>query len=185
MVEGEAADRGWGLCVEEHEQAGDPVDGMDGVIVQQPPGLRPAGLGVDGAGWPMPSGSGELQDAGLVQPRQHEVGAIAAAQIVVQAAQLGADVAVVIGEQDLQPLPQVATGARSGAELTVPAGRAASPEGRVRAGAGCAQRLGDGATADQLDPAAAHAACPPLLAGLAPRPAGGLRDLAGRGPAAD
>jgi hypothetical protein len=33
MFEGEAADRGWGLCVEEHEQAGDPVDGVDGVVV--------------------------------------------------------------------------------------------------------------------------------------------------------
>src|SRR5262249_3520874 len=33
MLEGEAADRGGGLRVEEHEQAGDPVDGVDGVVV--------------------------------------------------------------------------------------------------------------------------------------------------------
>jgi hypothetical protein len=33
MLEGQAADRGGGLCVEEHEQARDPVDGVDGVVV--------------------------------------------------------------------------------------------------------------------------------------------------------
>jgi hypothetical protein len=41
----------------------------------------------------------EFSDVGLVQPLQHEVGAIAVDQVVVQAAQLGADLAVVIGEQ--------------------------------------------------------------------------------------
>ncbi len=68
-------------------------------------------------------------DRGLVQPRQHEVGSLAAGQVVVQAAQLGADVTVAIGQQGCQPLPQVAAGAGSGAELMLPAGRAASPEG--------------------------------------------------------
>ena len=33
MLEGEAADRGGGLRVEEHKQASDPVDGVEGVIV--------------------------------------------------------------------------------------------------------------------------------------------------------
>jgi hypothetical protein len=33
MFEGEAADGGGGLCVEEHEQPGDPVDGVDSVVV--------------------------------------------------------------------------------------------------------------------------------------------------------
>ena len=52
---------------------------MDGVIVQQPSGLRPAGLGVDSAGWPVPSGSGELQ-AGQPLPLcpAHKVPGIAA-----------------------------------------------------------------------------------------------------------
>jgi len=34
MLEGEAADRGGGLRVEEDEQAGDPVNGAEGVVVQ-------------------------------------------------------------------------------------------------------------------------------------------------------
>ena len=52
---------------------------MDGVIVQQPSGLRPAGLGVDSAGWAVPSGSGELQ-AGQLLPLcpAHKVPGIAA-----------------------------------------------------------------------------------------------------------
>ena len=66
MLEGEAADRGGGLCVEEHEQPGDPVDGVDSVVVEQPPGLGPAGLGVVGAGWALPPGCRELQAGQLV-----------------------------------------------------------------------------------------------------------------------
>src|SRR6516164_3379008 len=66
---------------------------------------------------------------GLVQPGQHEVGSFAAGQVVVQAAQFSPDVTVVLGQQGSQPLPQVAAGAGSGAELMLPAGRAASPEG--------------------------------------------------------
>ena len=67
-------------------------------------------------------------DRGLVQPRQHEVGSFAAGQVVVQAAQFGADVTVAAGQQGPQPLPQVAAGAGAGAELRVPTGRAASPK---------------------------------------------------------
>jgi hypothetical protein len=87
------------------------------------------------------AGAEFAQDAGdrvLVQPRQHKVGPFAAGQGVPQAAQFGADVAVVIGQQGPQPLPQVAAGAGAGAELRLPADRAASPEGRVGTGAGCA-----------------------------------------------
>jgi len=45
--EGEAADRGGGLCVEEHEEAGDAVFDVDGLVAQQPTGLVPACFGVD------------------------------------------------------------------------------------------------------------------------------------------
>jgi hypothetical protein len=50
VLEGEPADRGEALGVEQHEQPGDPVFGFDGVVVHQPAGLVPAGLGVDAAG---------------------------------------------------------------------------------------------------------------------------------------
>src|SRR5262249_54711420 len=122
---------------------------------------------------------------GLVQPCQHEVGPFAAGQGVVQAAQFGADVTAAAGRQDPEALRRVAAGAGGGAERRVPAGRAAFPEGRVGGGADRAQRGGEGAAADQLDLAAARALCPPFLAGLAPRAAGGLGDLAGRAAAAD
>lgn len=74
VVEGEAADRGGPLGVEEYEQAGDAVFGFDGVVVEQTACLFPAGFGVDDAGGAAPSGGGELQ-AGqfLVVGPQHEV----------------------------------------------------------------------------------------------------------------
>ena len=59
VVEGEAADRGGPLGVEQHEQAGDAVLGFEGVVVQQPAGLFPAGLGVDDAGGAAPPGRRE------------------------------------------------------------------------------------------------------------------------------
>ena len=49
VVEGEPADRGRPLGVEQDEQSGDAVVGFDRVVVQQPAGLVPAGLGVDDA----------------------------------------------------------------------------------------------------------------------------------------
>src|SRR5262249_13551777 len=134
---------------------------------------------------------------GLVQPCQHEVGPFAAGQGVVQAAQFGADVTAAAGQQDPQPLPQVAAGAGAGAGRRVgggagggagrgvPAGGAAFQEGGVGGGADRARGGGGGAAADQPARAAARALCPPFLAGLAPRAAGGLGDLAGRAAAAD
>ena len=47
LLEGEAADRGGPLGVEENEQAGDAVPGFEGVVVQQAAGVVPSGLGVD------------------------------------------------------------------------------------------------------------------------------------------
>ena len=43
MVEGQAADRGGPLGVEENEQAGDAVLGFEGVVVQQAAGVVPIG----------------------------------------------------------------------------------------------------------------------------------------------
>jgi hypothetical protein len=62
----------------------------------------------------------DSRDDGLVQPCQHEVGSFAVGQVVVQAAQFSPDVTVALGQQGSQPLPQIAAGARSGAELVLP-----------------------------------------------------------------
>ena len=56
VVEGESADRGGPLGVEQDEQAGDAVVGVERVVVQQPAGLLPAGLVVDDAGRAVPIG---------------------------------------------------------------------------------------------------------------------------------
>ena len=50
VTEGKAADGGGLLGVEQDEQPGDPVLGLEGGVVQQLPGLCPASLGVDEAG---------------------------------------------------------------------------------------------------------------------------------------
>src|SRR5262249_24615577 len=92
-------------------------------------------------------------------------------QGVVQAAQFGADVTAAAGQQDPQPLPQVAAGAGAGAELRVPAGRAAFPEGRVGAGGDRAHRAGGGGAAGPLHPPAP----PPLSPPRGRRPASGAR----------
>jgi len=41
VIEGEAADRGRPLGVEQHEQASDTVLGLEGVVLEQPAGLFP------------------------------------------------------------------------------------------------------------------------------------------------
>ena len=61
VAEGEPADRGRPLGVEQDEQPGDAVFGFEGAVVQQPAGLFPAGLGVDHAGRAAPSDGGEVQ----------------------------------------------------------------------------------------------------------------------------
>jgi hypothetical protein len=84
VLEGEAADRGWGLGVEQEEYAGDFVGGFDGVLVQVPAGLVPAGLGVDGAAGAVPSGGWELQVGELVPDGPtHEVAGFAAMASVI------------------------------------------------------------------------------------------------------
>ena len=59
--EGEAADGGGGLCVEEDEKTGDAVLNVDRVVAEQPARLRPAGLGLDGPRRPVPANSGKLE----------------------------------------------------------------------------------------------------------------------------
>ena len=66
MAEGELADRGWPLGVEQDEQPGDAVFGFERVIVQQPACLFPAGLGVDDADRPAPPGGREVQAGQLL-----------------------------------------------------------------------------------------------------------------------
>src|SRR5260370_5390595 len=56
------------MGVEENEQASDPVFGFDGVVVEQPAGLLPAGFGVDDAGRAVPPGGGEVQAGQLLFP---------------------------------------------------------------------------------------------------------------------
>jgi hypothetical protein len=66
MAEGEAADRRRSLSVEEDEQASEAVFGFEAVVVEQPAGLFPAGLGVDDAGGTAPPGGREVQAGQLV-----------------------------------------------------------------------------------------------------------------------
>ncbi len=61
VVEGESADRGCRLRVEQDEQSGGTVFWFEGVVVQQPTGLFPAGFGVDAAGRSAPSDRREVQ----------------------------------------------------------------------------------------------------------------------------
>src|SRR5260370_4500710 len=83
----------------------------------------------------------------------------------------------------IQALQQRAACAPARAVLgALAASRAGVPEGRVRPGAGPAERAGERPAADQPDAAADGAACAPLLAGVAPRLARDLGDLGG-GPA--
>jgi len=74
VFDGEAADCGGPLGVEENEQSGDAVVGFDAVVVQQPAGVDPSGFAVDGAPWPVPFGGGEVQAGDLVSSGPaHEV----------------------------------------------------------------------------------------------------------------
>jgi hypothetical protein len=74
VVEGEPADRGGGLGVEQHEEPGDAVLGFEGVVVQEPAGVGPPGLAVDDAPGPVPLGGGEVQAGELVSSGPaHEV----------------------------------------------------------------------------------------------------------------
>ncbi len=68
VVEGQAADRGGPLGVEEQEQVGDAVLGFDGVVVEQAPGVVPSGLGAGDAAWPVPPGGGEVEAGQFLAP---------------------------------------------------------------------------------------------------------------------
>ena len=83
VAEGEAADDRRPLGVEEDEEPGDAVFGIEACVVEQPAGLFPAGLGVDDAGRAAPPGGGEIQ-AGqllLVRPADEVAGLAAVASL--------------------------------------------------------------------------------------------------------
>src|SRR5260370_415460 len=61
MIEGQAADRRGPVGVEEKEQAGDAVLGLERVVVEQAAGVVPSGLRVDDAGRAVPAGGGEIE----------------------------------------------------------------------------------------------------------------------------
>ncbi len=87
------------MGVEQHEQPSDAVLGLEGVVVQQPAGVFPAGLGVEGTGGAVPLGCRELQ-AGqllLVGPADEVAGLAAMGGPV--AGQPGVDVALPAGGQ--------------------------------------------------------------------------------------
>jgi len=59
MTGGQAGDPGDGLGVEQDEQPGEPVPGVDRVVVQQPTGRVPAGLVVQRLDRSPPSDGGD------------------------------------------------------------------------------------------------------------------------------
>lgn len=61
IIGGQTADGGRLLGVEQDEEAGEPVFGLESVVVEEAPGLIPAGFGVEGAGGSVPAGGGEVQ----------------------------------------------------------------------------------------------------------------------------
>ena len=113
-------------------------------------------------------------------------GPLDAGQGLVQRSQVRADGTSPIAEEAADLLIQDATLAGPRAQLPgLVAGRAATPEDRVGVEAPGAQRFLTGTAADGGHGAAPGAGCPPLLAAVAPRLAGGPGYLASRGPPAD
>ena len=102
-----------------------------------------------------------------MQPGEHGVGPFVRGQVFVQGPQLGTDLAGAVVEQRRQPCPQRATSAPTPAVLAALSAAGAGVPGGVRAGAGRADRLGEGAVADRPDHAAAGATCSPLQTGVA------------------
>lgn len=128
----------------------------------------------------------ELADLGPCHPDQGRVGPLDAGQGLVQRSQAGADGADPIAQEAADLLVEDATLAGPRAQLPgLFAGRAAAPEARVGVKAPGAQRFLTDTPADRGHGAAPGAGCPPLLAAVAPRLAGGLGYLAPRGPSAD
>ena len=96
VVDAEFADGRGGLGVEQHQQTGDTVAGVDGVIVQQPTGLVPAGLGVDDAARTAPSVGGMIELRQFVSTGPaHEVAAVLPKRLC--AGQSGVEVALARG----------------------------------------------------------------------------------------
>ena len=134
-------------------------------------------------------GSQVPQDRGggaVGQPARRRVRAFYIGESLVEGLKSRADPAGRISEQVAQPLTESAARAPAcGEPARLPAARAAAPEAGARTQARRAQRLAGGSAADREGLPAAGAPRPPLLAGLAPRLAGDLGSLAGRGAPAD
>src|SRR5207245_1171309 len=74
VLEGEAAEGGGALGVEEDQEPGDAVFGFEGVVVEEPARLLPSGLGVDEPGWAVPPDGGKIEPGQLLVPGPaHEV----------------------------------------------------------------------------------------------------------------
>jgi hypothetical protein len=82
VIGGQAGDPGDGRGVEKDEQPGEPVPGVDRVVVQQPAGALPAGFVVQGLDWALPLDGGD-GDRGQPLPGgpADEVPRIAAAEV--------------------------------------------------------------------------------------------------------
>jgi hypothetical protein len=109
VAEGEPADRRGLLGVEEDEQAGEAVFGLEAVVAEQPAGACPAGLGVDDAGGATLSGGSEVQAGQLVPAGPADevagVGAVAglcAGQPVLQVALTGGGQCEVAGGEPVE-----------------------------------------------------------------------------------
>jgi hypothetical protein len=103
VAEGETADDRGPLGVEQDEQSGGAVFGLEQVVVQQSACLFPAGLGVDDAGRAAPSGGQEVQTGRLLlsRPADEVPGLAAVAGLV--AGDPGIQVVVPAGAQGEVP----------------------------------------------------------------------------------
>jgi hypothetical protein len=165
---------------------------VPGVRLVQPSGGPAQGVPVaacvDGPATTPPIAAGPGSGSGvLVPPVQHGVGAVVAGQVVVQALEPRMNRAGAVAQKLIQASQQGAAGAPAGQVLGAGAASwAACQKDGVRPGAGRAERAGERPAchpaADQPDVAADGAACPPFLAGAAPRLAGDLGDLGGSQP---
>lgn len=85
VIDGEPGDRGGPLGIEEQQQAGEAVFGLEGVVVQQTSGGGPAGLVAHRLGGAVPSLGREGEIAGdlLGEDPAHEVACLLAKTSVV------------------------------------------------------------------------------------------------------
>ena len=131
---------GGSLGVEQHEQSGDAVLGVEGVVVQQPSGLVPAVVVVQRAGRAGPSGGGELQvGADLLRDRPADEVAGLGPVADVAAGQPGVEVALTAGGQGE---PAGGAASRAGRWRRAPGGGPRRTGGRWPRRRGCVAGAG-------------------------------------------